>query len=82
MALRTHYGACSVRLEEASTYNEVYQENLEAANSRIRDVDYAAEVARFTSAKIKEEIGVSVLAQANKGDELVGAFVQYMMRRD
>lgn len=40
-------------------------ENLTAAESRIRDVDFAAETAEFTRAQILVQAGTSVAAQAN-----------------
>lgn len=40
-------------------------ENLTAAESRIRDVDFAAETAEFTRAQILVQAGTSIAAQAN-----------------
>jgi len=40
-------------------------ENLTAAESRIRDVDFAAETAEFTKAQILVQAGTSIAAQAN-----------------
>jgi flagellin len=42
------------------------RENLSAANSRIRDVDVAAETAEMTRNNILTQSGVAVLAQANQ----------------
>lgn len=39
--------------------------NAETALSRIRDVDYAQELANLTTAQVQQEAGVAVLAQAN-----------------
>jgi flagellin len=41
-------------------------ESLSAANSRIRDVDIAAETAELTRNQILSQAGVSVLSQANQ----------------
>jgi flagellin len=38
---------------------------LTAAESRIRDVDFAAETAEFTRAQILVQAGTSIAAQAN-----------------
>ena len=38
--------------------------------SRIRDVDYAAETASLTQAKIMTQANVSVLSQANAAPEM------------
>ncbi len=40
-------------------------ENISAAESRIRDVDFAAETAEFTRTQILVQAGTSILAQAN-----------------
>ena len=42
------------------------EENLSAADSRIRDADIAEESARLSRAQILEQAGTSVLAQANQ----------------
>jgi len=42
------------------------RENLSAANSRIRDVDVAAETVEMTRSQILMQAGVAVLAQANQ----------------
>jgi flagellin len=43
----------------------VADENLSAANSRIRDTDIAKETAEIASAGILQQAAVGVLAQAN-----------------
>jgi flagellin len=58
-------------LNSAITNIEVSNENLQAAQSRIRDVDYASEMAKFTQANILQSAGVSVLTQANSTPEVV-----------
>lgn len=62
---RSFLGAIQNRLVSTSNNLQVNVENLSAANSRIRDVDYA----EATAAKAKNDIlsaaGTSVLAQAN-----------------
>lgn len=62
---RADLGAAQNRLESTirSIGNAV--ENLSAANSRIRDVDIAAETSAMTSAQILQQAGVAVLSQAN-----------------
>lgn len=68
---RATLGSVQSRLNSAIQNIEVTTENLHAANSRIRDVDYAAETANFTQAKIMSTAGASVLAHANSQPELV-----------
>ena len=46
------------------------RENLSAANSRIRDVDVAAETAAMTRNNILMQAGTSVLAQANQQPQI------------
>jgi flagellin len=62
---RASFGAVQNRLEVSIRNINNQQENLSAANSRIRDVDVAAETSRLTSYQILQQAGVSMLAQAN-----------------
>lgn len=68
---RANLGALQGRLNSAITAIDVSSENLNAAQSRIRDVDYAAETARMTQARILTAAGTSVLSQANAMPETV-----------
>jgi len=62
---RSNLGAVQNRLESTIRINLNYQENLSAANSRIRDVDIARESSEMTSAQILQQVAVSMLTQAN-----------------
>ncbi|MGE5482586.1 MAG: flagellin [Bacteroidota bacterium] len=62
---RAELGAIQNRLEYSIANLQVTSENLQAANSRIRDVDMAAEMANFTKQQILQQAGVAMLAQAN-----------------
>jgi len=62
---RARLGAMQNRLESTIRVNLNYQENLSAANSRIRDVDVARETSELTSAQILQQVAVSMLSQAN-----------------
>jgi flagellin len=68
--VRSTLGAMQNRL--ASTVNNlsIYDENLSAANSRIRDVDVASESSELVKQNILQQAGVSVLAQANNSQQL------------
>ena len=68
---RATLGSVQSRLNSAIQNIDVTTENLSAANSRIRDVDFAAETARFTQSKIMTAAGASVLAHANSQPEIV-----------
>ena len=62
---RANLGAIQNRLVSTSNNLEVSTENLSAANSRIRDVDYAKVSAENATNNILAQAGTSVLAQAN-----------------
>jgi flagellin len=75
-ARRADMGAAQSRLETSirSIGNAI--ENLSAANSRIRDVDVAAEASNLTSMQILQQAGVSVLSQANLSSQLAIMLLQ------
>jgi len=62
---RATFGAVQNRLEHTINNLGVNQENLAAAQSRIRDADMAAEMTSFTKNQILVQAGTSMLAQAN-----------------
>ena len=66
---RGTYGAVQNRLEHRLANLATYQENLTAAESRIRDVDMAAEMTKFTKLNILQQAGTSMLAQANQSPQ-------------
>ena len=63
--VRANFGALQNRLQSTQNNLEVSDENLSAANSRIRDVDVASETADMTKNNILLQAGISVLSQAN-----------------
>jgi flagellin len=67
---RADLGANQNRLEHAVAVQQVASENLSNAQSRIRDVDVAAETAQMTKTNILMQAGVSVLAQANQQPQM------------
>jgi len=62
---RAGLGAIQNRLISTSNNLQITNENLSAANSRIRDVDYAEVAAENAKNNILAQAGTSVLAQAN-----------------
>ena len=62
---RAELGAVQNRLSSTVTNLQVTKENLSAANSRIRDTDYAEMSAQNTKLNILTQAGTSVLGQAN-----------------
>lgn len=63
---RAKLGAAGSRLELAASTLGVESTNLEAAISRIRDVDVATETTRFAKNSILVQAGTAMLAQANQ----------------
>jgi flagellin len=63
---RATLGAGQNRLEHSIASVKAAAENLEASNSRIRDVDVAEESGNLARSQILMQAGVSVLAQANQ----------------
>ena len=66
---RADFGAVQNRLEHRLNNLATYQENLTASESRIRDVDMAAEMTKFTKLNILQQAGTSMLAQANQAPQ-------------
>src|SRR3954463_10171027 len=67
--VRSSYGAIQNRLEHRLNNLATYQENLTASESRIRDVDMASEMTKFTKLNILQQAGTSMLAQANQAPQ-------------
>lgn len=63
---RAGFGASMNRLDIASSSIATMKLNLSAANSRITDVDVAAESSALSRNQVLTQAGVSVLAQANQ----------------
>ncbi len=67
---RGELGATQNRLQSAFSSIQNVRENLSAAESRIRDVDIAAETADLTRNSILQQAATSVLSQANVQPQL------------
>jgi flagellin len=67
---RSTLGALQNRLNSAMANLSVQSENANAANSRIRDTDFAEESAKLTQTNILKQSGVAVLSQANQTPQL------------
>src|SRR3954469_1538944 len=68
-AQRSTFGAVQNRLGYTLENAAIYQENLTASESRIRDVDMASEMVNFTKLQILQQAGTSMLAQANSASQ-------------
>ncbi len=62
---RANLGAYQNRFEMAAKGIAIAAENLQASESRIRDVDMAKETVEFTKDQILDQAGTAMLAQAN-----------------
>jgi len=63
--MRARFGALQNRLQSTINNLGVSIENMESANSRIRDTDIAFSSSKLAKDSILQQAGVSVLAQAN-----------------
>jgi flagellin len=73
---RADLGAYQNRLEHAIKGIDVGAENLQAAESRIRDTDMAAEMVNYTKNRILAQAGNAMLAQANQKTQQVMSLLQ------
>ena len=64
--VRANYGATINRLEYTINNLENYDENLTAAESRIRDADMAKEMMNYTKYNILSQVAQLMMAQANQ----------------
>jgi len=69
-------GAESSRLQFALDSLSTQKVNVEAANSRIYDVDVAAETTRLARANILVQSGAAMLAQANAASQIALKLLQ------
>jgi len=63
--IRAHLGAAQNRLENTISNLTIQAENLQAAESRISDVDVATEMTEFVRNQILTQSAVAMLSQAN-----------------
>src|SRR5690606_3339035 len=62
---RAELGAIQNRFSATISNLESRSENLSAANSRIKDADFAKETAEMSRTQVLQQAGISILAQAN-----------------
>ena len=70
-AERSKLGAYQNRLEHTISNLGTSAENLQAAESRIRDLDMAEEIMAFTKNNILQQAATAMLAQANMAPQSV-----------
>jgi flagellin len=68
-SIRADLGAMQNRLQSTINNLAISEENLNQANSRIRDTDIAEESSELTKQNILLQAGISVLAQANQTNQ-------------
>ena len=66
---RSKLGALQNRLDHTIANADNTSENLQAAESRIRDVDMAEEMVKYSKDSILQQAGQSMLAQANQASQ-------------
>ena len=77
---RAHLGAYQNRLEFAIRGIEVGAENLQAAESRIRDTNMATEMVNYTRNMILSQVGIAMLSQANMKGQMVAQLLQSLQQ--
>ncbi len=73
---RSELGAVQNRLEHTIANLDTTSENTSSAESRIRDVDMAAEMVTYSKNNILAQAGQSMLAQANQSNQGVLSLLQ------
>ena len=73
---RSNLGALQNRLEHTIANADNTAENLQSAESRIRDVDMAKEMVSYSKSSILQQAGQSMLAQANQATQGVLSLLQ------
>jgi flagellin len=74
--MRTDYGSTQVQLESSVRNLDTAYTNLQASESIIRDVDYAAESANFNKLNIIAQAGTYAMSQANAMQQNVQKLLQ------
>lgn len=73
--LRSTFGSTQNRLEHAINNNNNAEENMQDAESSIRDTDMAKQMVAYSNQKILEQVGQAMMAQANRSNEIILALL-------
>ena len=73
---RSTFGSVQNRLDHRLNNLATYEENLQASESSIKDVDMASEMTKFTQLQILQQAGTAMLAQANAAPQSVLKLLQ------
>lgn len=71
LKIRSLLGARQNRLESIIRSNEVYSENIEASESRIRDIDFAKEKLELVKVNFLNEAALMISSQTNKNSQSI-----------
>ena len=74
--IRAALGAMQNRLENTISALQIQAENLQAAESRISDVDVATEMTEFTRNQVMTQAAVAMLSQANSLPQMALQLIQ------
>ena len=74
--IRAELGAMQNRLENTISALQIQAENLQAAESRISDVDVASEMTEFTRNQVLTQAGIAMLSQANSLPQMALQLIQ------
>jgi len=74
--LRSTLGAVQNRLEHTVANVDTVSENMQSAESRIRDVDMAKEMMNYTTQNILNQAATAMLAQANQAPQNVLSLIR------
>lgn len=75
-SIRGAFGAVTNRLNSTIANLAIQSENLQAAESRIRDVDVAQETAQLTRNSILQQAALAILGQANSAPQAALSLLQ------
>jgi flagellin len=73
---RSELGAYQNRLEHSQANDNVMKENVQAAESRIRDADMATEAVELSKNSILAQVGEAMMTQANQSSQGILALLQ------
>lgn len=68
---RATFGAIMNRFEAVISGNNIYEENLTAARSRIQDADFAEETSNLSKQQVLQQAGIASLSQANQSSQVI-----------
>ena len=74
--VRSQFGAYQNRLEHTHNVNDNTAENLQYAESRIRDADMAKEMMAYSQSQILNDAALSMVSQANQSTQGIMKLLQ------